>query len=126
MVTPTGHRFYTHDQYLAYLGQKGIATHKALVYRRVSSSVQKVDQASQCAAMEQFCLAKGLTVDELLTEIGSGLHYTRNNFLRLCEAVERNEVGTLVMAHKDRLPGSASSGSSTCSSATTRRCWWPT
>lgn len=101
--TPTGRRFYTHDQYLAYLGQKGVAARKTLVYCRVSSSTQKADLASQCAAMEQFCLAKGLPVDELLTDVGSGLNYTRKNFLRICEAVERNEVGTLVVAHKDRL-----------------------
>lgn len=101
--TPTGRRFYTHDQYLAYLGHKGVASRKTLVYCRVSSSAQKADLNSQCAAMEQFCLTKGLSVDELLTDIGSGLNYTRRNFLRLCEAVERNEVGTVVVAHKDRL-----------------------
>jgi predicted site-specific integrase-resolvase len=101
--TPTGRRFYTHEQYLAYVGQKGVPTRRTLVYCRVSSSAQKADLRSQCAAMEQFCIAKGLLVDELLTDVGSGLNYSRKNFLRLCEAVERNEVGTVVVAHKDRL-----------------------
>lgn len=101
--TPTGRRYYTHVQYLAYSGQVAVVERKNVLYCRVSSSNQKTDLQSQCAAMEQFCLAQGLVVDELLTDVGSGLNYRRKNFLRLCEWVESNEVGTLVVAHKDRL-----------------------
>jgi len=101
--TPTGRRFYTHAQYLAHTGQAAIAERRTVVYCRVSSSNQRSDLQSQCNAMEQFCVARGLAVDELLTDIGSGLNYRRKNFLRLCELVERDEIGTLVVAHKDRL-----------------------
>jgi len=101
--TPSGRRFYTHEQYLEIVQGGAAPARKTIVYCRVSSAAQKADLQSQKAAMEQFCLAKGLVVGELLTDIGSGLNYTRKNFLAITEAVERGEVGTLVVAHKDRL-----------------------
>jgi putative resolvase len=53
--------------------------------------------------MERFCVARGLTVDEWLTEIGGGMDLTRRRFLAVMDAIERGEVATLVIAHKDRL-----------------------
>ena len=53
--------------------------------------------------MEQFCLARGLRVDEWLTEIGGGMDLTRREFLAVMDAIERGEIATLVIAHQDRL-----------------------
>ena len=53
--------------------------------------------------MEQFCLARGLSVDEWLTEIGGGMDLTRRTFVAVMDAIERGEIATLVIAHKDRL-----------------------
>jgi putative resolvase len=101
--TPANQRFYTHEQYLQVIGETSAAPRQIVVYCRVSGAAQKADLASQCAAMEQFCLAKGLVIDSLLTDVGSGLNYKRKNFLALTEAIERDEIAVLVVAHKDRL-----------------------
>ena len=53
--------------------------------------------------MEQFCLARGLRVDEWLTEIGGGMNLTRRTFLAVMDAIERGEIATLVIAHQDRV-----------------------
>jgi putative resolvase len=53
--------------------------------------------------MEQFCLACGLGVDEWISEIGGGMNLRRRKFLALMDAVDRGEIATLVVAHKDRL-----------------------
>ncbi len=79
------------------------AKRKTVVYCRVSSPGQKDDLASQVAAMEQFCLARGLAVDEWVTEVGGGMNLVRGKFLNLMDAVERGDVAILVIAHKDRL-----------------------
>ncbi|MEV0808902.1 IS607 family transposase [Micromonospora sp. NPDC050200] len=76
---------------------------KVVVYCRVSSPGQKSDLASQVAAMQQFCLARGLAVDEWISEVGGGMNLRRKEFLALMDAVDRGEVATLVVAHKDRL-----------------------
>lgn len=99
----TNRRYYTHEQYLEYIGQKATAEKKNIVYYRVSSSGQKDDLLNQKEALEEFCQAKGLEVSEWLSDIGSGLNYKRRDFLSLMEMVERGEVATIIIAHKDRL-----------------------
>ena len=104
--TATNRRYYTHDQYLEYMG---IATNpvlnskKVMVYYRVSSASQKDDLKSQRQALETFCAARGLAIDEWLYDIGSGLNYKRKNFTKLMNLVESGEIATLIIAHKDRL-----------------------
>jgi putative resolvase len=101
--TPTNRRYYTHDQYLEFIGQKAGASKQRIVYYRVSSAGQKGDLESQRQALEQFCIAGGKAVDVWLKDIGSGLNYNRKNFNALLELVERGEVAEIVIAHKDRL-----------------------
>ena len=100
---PTNRRYYTHDQYLEYIGQKADENKLRVVYYRVSSSEQKNDLESQREALEQFCIAAGKPVDQWLKDIGSGLNYQRKNFTALLDMVERGEVSEIVIAHKDRL-----------------------
>jgi predicted site-specific integrase-resolvase len=76
---------------------------KVIVYYRVSSANQKDDMKSQRQALETFCAARGLAVDEWFQDIGSGLNYKRKNFTKLMNLVETGEISTLIIAHKDRL-----------------------
>ena len=99
---PKNRRYYTHDQYLQYLGKKP-EKRQIVSYCRVSSSSQKVDLSSQKAAVEQFCIASGRVVDERFEDIGSGLNYSRKQFLKLMELVEKGKISEIVIAHKDRL-----------------------
>jgi predicted site-specific integrase-resolvase len=103
--TATNRRYYTHDQYLEYMGivQKNALPKKIIVYSRVSSANQKDDMKSQRQALETFCAARGLAVDEWFQDIGSGLNYKRKNFTKLMNLVETGEISTLIIAHKDRL-----------------------
>jgi predicted site-specific integrase-resolvase len=100
--TPTDRRYYTHAQYLEFIGQKAV-TKKIVSYCRVSSSGQKKDLISQQTAVEQFCIAAGKPVAERLEDVGSGLNYKRKQFVSLMEQVERGEISEIVIAHKDRL-----------------------
>ena len=100
--TVTNRRYYTHEQYLEFIGQKA-AVKNIMTYCRVSSAGQKKDLASQKEAVEQFCVASGKPVGAALEDIGSGLNYRRKQFVRLMEMVGRGEVFEIVIAHKDRL-----------------------
>jgi len=100
--TPTNRRYYTHEQYLEYIGQKATTEKKNIVYYRVSSQNQKNDLENQKKALETFCTGAGISVSEWLYDIGSGLNYTRKNFIKLTEMVERGEVASIIVAHKDR------------------------
>src|SRR5690348_10327842 len=83
--TPTGRRYYTHDQYLEYRGLKAKGAGLTLVYARVSSKSQKPDLQNQLAALRAYCQAKDWHVDEWVEEIGSGLNYQRKQFHRIME-----------------------------------------
>lgn len=102
--TSTGQRYFD-DSDVQRVLQPGFdeSTRKRVVYCRVSSPGQRTDLASQVAAMESFCLARGTAVDEWIQEIGGGMNLRRRKFLALMDAVERGEVAEVVVAHKDRL-----------------------
>jgi len=102
--TVSNHRYYTEDDLMVARGLKITATERLVkVYCRVSSPKQKQELTNQRAAMEQFCLARGLAVDEWIEEIGGGLNFKRKKFLALVEEGIRGEIEMIIIAHKDRL-----------------------
>jgi predicted site-specific integrase-resolvase len=100
--SPTNRRYYTHDQYLSYIGRH-TSEKKIATYCRVSSGRQKADLSSQRGAVEQFCMASGRAVNIRIEDIGSGLNYKRKGFVSLFEMVEQGEIAEIIIAHKDRL-----------------------
>ncbi len=96
-------RYYTHDQYLEYIGVKANLDKKIIAYCRVSSAGQRNDLKSQIKAVEQYCISKGYKVGELLEEVGSGLNYKRKKFNWLMDQVELGEISKIIVAHQDRL-----------------------
>jgi len=102
--TPTGRRFYTKQQLLEYFGESTDQAKKSIVvYCRVSSQAQKPDLLNQRKVLEDFCVAKGLAGVEFVEEVGSGMNFKRRKFRKLLEAVHAGDVGTVIVAHKDRL-----------------------
>ena len=73
-----------------------------IIYCRVSSPNQKDDLRSQVEAMELFALGRGL-ITETVTEIGGGMSFSRKKFMQLVNEIISGEVGTVIVAHKDRL-----------------------
>lgn len=100
---PNNRRYYTHDQYLAYMGLLAPEGGLTLVYARVSTIAQKPDLANQLAALKAYCDARTLIVDEWMQDIGSGLNYKRKAFNRMFEMVELGQVRRIIVAHRDRL-----------------------
>jgi putative resolvase len=101
---PSGHRYYTEEDLNKALKiEPPDSKKKTIIYARVSSPNQKQELLVQREALEQFCLARGYIIDEVIEEIGEGLNYTRPEFLKLMKMIENREVGTLVIAFKDRL-----------------------
>ena len=102
--TPAGQRYFD-DADVRRVLQPGFRdeARKIIVYCRVSSTGQKDDLASQVTAMGQFCLARGLAVDEVIQETGGGMDLRRRKFLTLMDDIEQGSVAVLVIAHKDRL-----------------------
>src|SRR3989440_3264381 len=99
----TNRRYYTHDQYLQYRGLVAQEQGLTIAYTRVSGVAQKPDLANQSKALETHCQQQAITVDEWMSDLGSGLNSKRKQFNRLMELVELGQVRRIVIAHKDRL-----------------------
>ncbi|MCP4695615.1 MAG: IS607 family transposase [Gammaproteobacteria bacterium] len=99
---PSGHRYYDESDIRRIFGYEE-KNRKNIVYCRVSGAGQKDDLRSQVAAMEQFCLARGTSVDEWIEEIGDGMNFKRKKFLSIMSRIQAGEICTLAVAHKDRL-----------------------
>ncbi|MFZ3493709.1 IS607 family transposase [Streptomyces sp. 5.8] len=73
---------------------------RVVVYCRVSSGDQKADLERQVARTVQGATSQGLTVADVVTEVGSGLNGRCRELRRL---LADQGVGTIVVEHRDRL-----------------------
>lgn len=72
---------------------------KAAVYARVSSSQNKSNLETQAKRVSDFCAARGMVVDSVVMEIGSGLNDERPKLLKLLTS----NCSYIVVEHRDRL-----------------------
>lgn len=100
--TPTDRRYYTHKQYVDYIGDSNSKNGKTVIYTRVSTSSQKDDLNNQVEFLKQFANARGIIVDEIFEDIGSGLNYNRKKWNKLIEDCMLGLIKTIIVTHKDR------------------------
>ena len=101
--TPTNRRYYTYEQYLEYKGiHKKNNDRKTIIYTRVSTANQKDDLKNQVDFLRQYANAKGMIIDEVIEDYGSGLNYNRKKWNKLIDECMTNEIDTIIIAHKDR------------------------
>ncbi|MCT7830515.1 MAG: IS607 family transposase, partial [Lactobacillus iners] len=104
--TPTNKRYYTEQDYLKYINDhsdpklkdKG----KIVGYARVSTVNQKDDLKDQEKFIREFVNAKGIILDEMITEIGSGLNYQRKKWNKLLDEVMQGKIETIYITYQDR------------------------
>ncbi len=75
---------------------------KTVAYARVSSHDQKSDLERQKQVLELYCASQGWTF-EVMSDLGSGINYNKKGLKALIQAIIDNDVGRLVITHKDRL-----------------------
>lgn len=73
---------------------------RVVVYVRVSSHDQRPDLEAQAGRVSAWCAAHNIRVDEVVSEVGSGLNGRRAKLARL---LRDPEVQTIVVEHRDRL-----------------------
>ena len=100
--TPTNRRYYTEKQYLEYIGQGKSGQRKVVAYARVSNAGQKDDLANQVKFLRNYANGKGIILDEVITDIGSGLNYKRKKWNQLLDSIMSNEIDTVYITYKDR------------------------
>ena len=99
--TPTNRRYYTYDQYLQFKGIGRDADSRKIVIR-VSTRNQADNLENQVDFLQNYVNAKGLIVDEVIHDYGSGLNYNRKKWNQLHGEVIENKVKMIFVSHKDR------------------------
>lgn len=104
--TPTNQRFYTEEQLNQILGSAEETQEKKsglkIGYCRVSTHNQKNSLENQEEYLRSYTNAKGIILDEVLTDIGSGINYNRKNFNKILELIEAGEISEVYVTYKDR------------------------
>ena len=96
--TANGHRRYDLNQLLGIKKELSFT----IGYARVSSHDQKEDLARQVQVLELFSAQNGWQI-EIISDLGSGLNYSKKGLKRLISLITNNQVERLVLTHKDRL-----------------------
>jgi len=99
---PKGRRYYTYEQYLAFTGISSKTNKKIVIYTRVSTTNQKDDLNNQVEFLKNYANSKGLIINEIITDIGSGLNYTRKKWNDLINDCINQKVQTIIISNKDR------------------------
>jgi putative resolvase len=100
----SGHRRYT-DQHLQQFKNEIATTSKRLniCYVRESTKQQLISLQNQEQKVKDFCLAKGISIDVIYSDFGSGLNFKRLKFQELLTDIVQNKVENLIIYYKDRL-----------------------
>ena len=102
--TPTGMFNYDEDSVLAFIGLKKKKNNTKIVsYSRVSTQSQKNQLTEQTNQLYNYCISKGIDLNEQISDIKSGMSFERKGFQNLLTQVIQGKVKLVVIENKDRL-----------------------
>ena len=102
-VKSNGYRYYSEDSILAYTQDRKTKKKLNVVgYARVSSKKQSDDLERQINNLKAYLDSK-YDEYEIITDIGSGINYTKPGLKKLIEKINRKEIDLIVVLYKDRL-----------------------
>lgn len=75
---------------------------KNVIYTRVSNTKQKQDLIKQEQIIRDYMISKGILVDQVYSDIASGMNAQRKQFNKLIESCIKGEIDTIYISYKDR------------------------
>ena len=103
ILLESGHRRYN-DNHVQLVMQNKIKSDKInIIYCRESTKQQQNSLINQIDKCKLFALNKGLTIDKIIEDFGSGLNYNRKGLTELIKLITQNKIDNLIIYYKDRL-----------------------
>lgn len=103
VITKGGTRYYSDEQLQAYLNKNNPQQDLPIIlYARVSTRSQKDDLDIQVESLKSYAISKGYSF-EIITDIGSGINYTKHGLKQLIQKINNKEISKIVILYKDRL-----------------------
>jgi putative resolvase len=101
-TSTNGYRYYSEEQIKQVLHIKIDNPKIVIGYCRVSSSKQKDDLERQIDNVKNYLISQGKPF-EIISDIGSGINYSKKGLQNLIQRIESGEVEKVVVLYKDRL-----------------------
>lgn len=103
--TPAGRRWYSEEQINKFLNKENSQNSGKIniAYSRVSSKQQKNELENQENFIKNYVNGNGMIIGKYFSDIGSGLNYKRENFLKMIELVMERKVDKIFVTYKDRV-----------------------
>lgn len=103
--TPAGRRWYSEEQINKFLSKENNQNVQKMniAYSRVSSRQQKNELENQEDFIKNYANGNGFIIGKYFSDIGSGLNYKREDFLKMIELVTERKVGKIFVTYKDRV-----------------------
>lgn len=77
---------------------------KTVIYARVSMKKQKNDLKNQIELLKNFCFQNGYTINEVYSDIASGITFeNRIDLFKLVDEIINNKIEKVIITYKDRL-----------------------
>ena len=102
-IKSNGYRYYSEDSILSYTQERKTKKDLNVIgYARVSSKKQIDDLERQVNNLKLYLDNKYKDYD-IITDIGSGINYTKKGILSLIDKINKKEADVIVVLYKDRL-----------------------
>ena len=102
-IGSNGYRYYSLDDVLSFTQERKTKKDiKVIAYARVSSKKQADDLDRQIENLNKV-LKEKYKHFEIISDIGSGINYTKPGLRKLIEKINEKEVDLIIVLYKDRL-----------------------
>ena len=102
-IKSNGYRYYSEDSIFSYTQERKTKKDLNVIgYARVSSNKQTDDLEKQVNNLKIYLDNKYKSYD-IITDIGSGINYTKKGLQLLIDKINKKEVDIIVVLYKDRL-----------------------
>lgn len=96
----SGYRYYSDEQLAQYTGIKPVEEKLIIGYCRAGSQGYALE--NQVNSVRQYCIAKGYSF-KIITDIGSGINYTKSGLQKLLTLITTNQVSKVVVLYRGTL-----------------------
>lgn len=96
--------YYDYDEKSVYDFLNKDISRKTVIYARVSTKKQKNDLKNQIELLKNFCFQNGYTINEIYSDIASGITFeNRIDLFKLIDEIINNKIEKIIITYKDRL-----------------------
>ena len=100
--SPSNRRYYTHAQYLEYLGQLNNSDGVNVAYARAFSKNQAEYLEDQLNLLRSYSTREGIPISVVYTDYGSGLNFRRKEWNKLIEDCIAGKIKRIYVTDQDR------------------------